>query len=264
MEQADGRYRVPAVVRTVAILTQLAARQDQTLSELVADVGLPRTTVFHLLTTMEDLGLVRRAPNGRGYRLGMKLFELGSGALRQIDVRELARPHLRRLVELHGETAQLSTMDADERELVCIEKVDSPQPVRVGLWVGAKVPLHATAAGKVVLARMSQRRLAAYLDRAPLERYTETTICDPARLRAELARARIDGYAGDNEEYHPGVSGLAAPALDAMGHVVATVSVTAPSRRLTARLRRRVARSVKAEADALSRELGASPEQLAG
>jgi DNA-binding IclR family transcriptional regulator len=205
--------------------------------------------------------MVRRAPSGRGYRLGLKLFELGSRALRQIDMREIARPHLHRLVGLHNETAHLGTLDADGTELVCIEKVDSPQAVRVGLWVGAKLALHATSSGKVVLAGLGDRRLNAYLQ-APLRQFTDTTITDPAALRAELTRVRVLGHATDDGEFASGVSGVAAPVRDGGGHLVATVSVTAPTARLTARTRNHIARSVMETARTISRELGASPDQV--
>ena len=263
MEHPEGGagYQVTAVVRATQLLTHLAEREDQTLSELVKAVGLPRTTIFHQLNTLEALGMIRRAPSGRGYRLGLKLFELGSRALRQIDIREIARPHLRDLVGLHNETAHLGTLDADGTELVCIEKVDSPQAVKVGLWVGAKLPLHATSSGKVVLATMSDRRLDAYLDE-PRRRYTDSTITEPADLRAELTRVRVLGYAKDDGEFEPGVSGVAAPITDATGTLVATVSVTAPTARLTARARNHIARSVTDAARTISRELGASPEQV--
>lgn len=264
MEQLEGRagYQVTAVVRATRLLTHLAEREDQTLAELVRAVGLPRTTIFHQLNTLEALGLIRRAPSGRGYRLGLKLFELGSRALRQIDIREIARPYLRHLVGLHEETAHLGTLDAGGTELVCIEKVDSPQAVKVGLWVGAKLPLHATSSGKVVLATLSRRRLDAYLEH-PLRQYTDSTITGPAALRAELTRIRVLGYAKDDGEFEPGVSGVAAPVRDGGGTVAATVSVTAPTSRLTARTRNHIARSIAEAAHAISRQLGAPPEQLA-
>jgi DNA-binding IclR family transcriptional regulator len=225
--------------RTVAIIEAVGSG-SRTFSDIAEATGLARSTAHRLLKALEAQGLIS-FDVGFGYRLGPRLVRLASAALRELPLRDLARPALERLARVTGETAQLFVRSGDER--LCIDVVESESELRTIVPVGASLPLTAGSAGKVIMAwALDQERLLGLLrpftDRTP----------GVDRLRRQLATAHHRGWAESSGEREPGVASVSAPVFGAAGSVLAAVSVSGPAQRLGPRPGRQYAPAVVAAA----------------
>jgi DNA-binding IclR family transcriptional regulator len=208
--------------RALRILAGLGD-EPRSLDDLAGEIGVHKTTVLRLLRTLEAERFVRRV-EGHRYTLGSRLFALADAAGEQYVVRRVAAPYLRRLNRSTGQTVHLAAYE--NGQVVYVDKLDSAQSVRMYSRIGVPAPPHCTAVGKVLLAARPDRdALVAELD---LALYTERTITDPAKLRAELARVAQQGWAKDHAEHEPFVNCVAAPVTAVAGRVVAAVSVSVP------------------------------------
>jgi DNA-binding IclR family transcriptional regulator len=212
--------RVQSIDRALELLRAVASSPSpETAPELADRCGLNRSTAWRLLATLEHNGLVERDGNNR-YVVGYAVLQL-AGAVGHEPLVRLAHPYVRALAERSGETANLAI--PRQLGLVYVDQVQAPH-VMAANWQGRATPLHATSTGKAFLAWLPERDLAAALA-APLERYTETTIVEPAALRAELDDVRDRGYANSRGELEPALWGVSAPVLDRLRQPVAVVSV---------------------------------------
>jgi IclR family acetate operon transcriptional repressor len=241
----EGGRSVGSVARALALLDALADGPAG-VNALARRIGVNPSSASRLLATLESGGLVERDPGGP-YRLGLHLVALADRVLSRLDVRELARPQLRALVEATGETATLSVADGDQA--VTVDFVPGESSVVSMARLGRPSIGHATAAGKVLLAF-------AGTPPATLEAYTERTITDPARLEAELARVRDQGWAEAEGEREPDLNALAAPVFGRGGALAAILGLQGPAARLTAERRRSVLPALLSAASAVSRALG--------
>ncbi len=244
-----------SVLRALAIVDLLGrAGEELGVTEISNRLGLHKSTVFRLLTTLAAAGYVRQeSPLGK-YRLGMRLAELGMIALSQIDLRSEARPFLRDLMEATGETVHLGIVDGDQ--VVYIDKIESRQILTMKSTIGSRAPAHCTALGKVLMAFLPDEDLDALLARRDLARLTANTIAQPAGLREHLVRIREQGYAIDDEEHEPGIRCIAAPIRDHTSRVVAAVSVSGPSVRITREAMERIIPRVIEAGNEISRAVG--------
>ncbi len=240
--------RVAAVERAIAVLEALIGGELGT-NEIARRTGLNASSASRQLATLASAGLVEHRPDSGRYRLGPRLVELGQAALADLDLRDLARPHLQALVEETGETATLSV--PGEGDAITIDFVQSPRSVRSVAQVGRPSVGHATAAGKVVLAFAPAR------PRSRLQRFTERTIVRRAALESELEHVRRDGYARAVDERELGLSAVAAPVLDRDRELAAVLGVQGPSERLRGGVLDAVLPPLLEAASALSRSLGA-------
>lgn len=248
-----------STVRNAArVLKAFLSREESIgVSELSRRLGLGKSAVHRLLTTLAAEGLVEQDPRTGGYRLGIVMFELGEAVKVHLDLHAAAAPVLAQLREQTGESAQVGVLDGDE--VVYVDRLESAHSLRLFTETGRRVPAHCTSSGKVLLAHLDDAVRAEYLAR-PLTRYTPHSLTDPAALRAELDRVRAAGWAEAVNEREIGVASVAAPVRDARGGVVAALSVGAPVARFGAPQRRRVSRAVVEAGEAISRRLGFSPE----
>ncbi len=225
------RRSVQSVDRALDLLEALAAADGEvSITALAARTGLHVSTVHRLLATLLRRGYVRQNPETSRYYAGAKLATLAEGRSRFGELRLRARPILRAIAEQTRESTNLVVLD--DVMAVYIESIPSSQVVRLFTQVGNRVPLHATGAGKVLLAALPQARRDTLLDRLELRPYTAHTLVDPAALRRALDEARERGFAIDDEEYDEGVRCVAVP-VGGMDHAVAALSVSAPAMRLT-------------------------------
>lgn len=245
----EGGRTVGSVARALALLDALA-EGPAGVNALARRIGVNPSSASRLLATLEAGGLVEREPGGP-YRLGLHLVALADRVLSRLDVRELARPQLRALVEETGETATLSVADGDQA--VTVDFVPGGSSVVSMARLGRPSIGHATAAGKVLLA------FAGTLP-AALEPYTERTITDPAVLAAELARVRDQGWAEAEGEREPDLNALAAPVFGRGGALVAILGLQGPAARLTSDRRAEVLPALLSAAAAVSRALGGSAD----
>ncbi|MFN8456510.1 MAG: IclR family transcriptional regulator [Anaerolineae bacterium] len=221
---------IQSVQRAVTILRSFSeAEPTLGVTSLSERLGLHKSTVSRLLSTLEREGFVEQDPETGKYRLGLGLVSLAGFALERLDLRRIAHPHLGPLAELTQETINLTVLDGHEG--VNIERVASPRSIRYVGSVGRRTPLHCSSTGKVMLAYMTPQERDALLPR-PLPRYTAKTITDRATLEAELAQIRAQGYGIAREEYEEDLAAVAAPIYNHLGRVLATVSITGPAYRL--------------------------------
>jgi DNA-binding IclR family transcriptional regulator len=239
---------VAAVERAAGVLSALATGALGT-NEVARRTGLSASTASRQLATLAAAGLVEHVPETGRYRLGPRLVELGNAALGQLDLRQLARPHLRALVAATGETATLSV--PAERDAVTVEFEQSPRSVQSVARLGRPSVGHATATGKVMLAFGGRP-----LPEGSLQRYTERTTTDPAALARELRSVRERGWAAAVEERERELAAIAAPVPGPGGALTAILGVQGPVPRFGRAERERAAAHLLAAAAALSARLG--------
>jgi IclR family transcriptional regulator, acetate operon repressor len=229
--QKRTRRSVQSVDRALDLLEALVAADGEvSITALATRTGLHVSTVHRLLSTLLRRGYVRQNPETSRYYAGAKLATLAEGRSRFGEMRLRARPILRAITESTRETANLVILD--DAAAVYIETVPSPQVVRLFTAIGNRVPLHATGAGKCILAALPIAKRDAIIDRLELRPYTPHTIVDAAALRRALDEARERGFTLDDEEYDDGVRCVAVP-VGGMTDAVASISVSAPASRLT-------------------------------
>lgn len=233
MKQPHERHGVQAVERALKILLILAeARQPLTLSQIRDRSGLNISTAHRLLHTLANYGFIAQDRETGKYMLGLRTFEVGHAALYSFDIRTAARPILQELVDRCNETTNLGILDQDD--VVYIDQIESSNMIQIFARIGSRGPIHCTGAGKCLLAHYTDREFERFLQRKmPLERYTDRTITDPARLREEMQLIRARGYALDNGELEDGVRCVAVPIWNYEGKAIAAVSVSGPDSRFT-------------------------------
>jgi len=230
----------PSVASKVfAILNAFVPGESRlTLSEISRRAGLPLPTTHRLVGQLIRLGGIERE-DGRTYRIGIRLWEIGSLAPIRGGLRELAMPFMEDLYEATHENIQLAVLD--ELEAMVIEKISGRASVRIVTRVGGRLPLHATGVGKVLLAHAPTEVLGQVLAEG-LKRYTWKTIVDPDLLLADLELVRQRGYSFTRDEMTEGALSVGAPIFGPEQEVVAALSVVVDSRvgdpdRLAAALR---------------------------
>jgi IclR family acetate operon transcriptional repressor len=219
------------IARAMAVLHAFDADKPELgVTELSRRVDLDKSTVYRLLSALQQGGLVAQNPETSKYHLGLGLLRLAGLAQQNLDLPRISRPYLQELADLSQETVNLSMMTADEK-IINIDGINSPHRVRNVGWIGREMPAHAVSGGKVMLAFLPQEKLEQVLARG-LAGLTPQTIVEPARLRAELAQIRQVGYATAQEELEEGLSAVAAPIRNHEGRPIAIISISGPSFRL--------------------------------
>jgi DNA-binding IclR family transcriptional regulator len=224
------------------------------LAELSEKLQLHKSTVHRLIMVLERHNVIERnSVNGR-YRLGLKLFELGTRAVSQLDLRERARPYLERLVLETSETVHLCILD--ETEVVYLDKVEPARSVRMATSVGRRNPAYCTAVGKAMLAWLPESQVESIVRKDGLKAVTPHTITSLLEFKRELSAIRKRGYAVDNEEIEEGVRCIGCVVRNFSGEPVAAISISGPAFRLTESKVPVLATAVVAAAHGLSRGLG--------
>lgn len=221
-------------------------------SELARELELTRSNVHRTLQTLTAAGYLRAAADGSGYECTVKLFELSSAVMERVDVRRCAQAHIHRLAQRTAETVHLSILDGNE--VVYLDKIESPQPVRAYSSIGGRAPAHCVASGKALLSRLDPAAWEAFVA-AGLPAWTERTLTDPEQLARELAQVRDTGCAVNRGEWRISVAGLASVVFDAAGRACAAVGVSGPVDRVLP-AEARCQEAVLEAAAAISRELG--------
>jgi IclR family transcriptional regulator, KDG regulon repressor len=239
--------------RAIAILREFSEQDPAlTVSEISRRLGIHKSTVSRILGTLLEEGVVWHNPETGRYSLGMALVEMSGVALGQIDVRAAAMPHMGRLAVETNETITVAVRR--RREIVTVVHLASTHSIRHVMWIGRRLPLHTTAAGKALLASMHAhgedwRALVGMPeDDRPID--WETT------LEAELASIANRGYAEDSDEVEIGTAAIAAPVVDHTGEAVAAISISGPSTRFGSEARDTTAPLLIEAANAIAGDLG--------
>lgn len=249
----------PALVRACAILDAVAQSGEGVgVSALARDLAIPRNTAYELVNTLVACSLVSFDSGGR-VRLGFHLFELGSAYVQSLDLFNEARPIVRELVRATADTVHVAMLDG--RHVVFLVKEEGEQSVRNLSAVGRRIPAHGTAVGKAMLAFQPREETLQRLNGARLERLTPATITDVDALLAELDATVERGYSTDVEESNPGVCCLAAPVRNALGVVIAGMSLATRRSRMTTGREEELSRLIVRAAEQLSRRLGYLPRR---
>lgn len=247
MSTSAGIPRTRSLDRAIDVLEAIAeSSRPASASALARATGQPRPTVSRTLRTLADRGLV--AETATGWVIGHGLFRLTRLADPRQALIEAAGGPLRRLRDLTGESALLSTVTG-RIGMDIVVQLDAAHHLGVVGWVGADVPLHASAAGKLLLAELSRPELAAWVEESRPARLTIRTHATLAELDVELARVRRRGFAEIVDELEDGLVSLAAPVRDRAGDLVAMIGVSGPTSRLDS-VRRRALRPTLLEAAA--------------
>lgn len=247
---------VKSIEKALKILNCFSeANFELDLSQIVQTVHLPKTTVYRILCTLEKEGIVSQNDENKKYRLGLKLFELGSLVFRNLKLREEALPLMEKLSEESGETVHLGILD--KHEVISIETTDSPFSLRSSVYIGKRAPAYCTGVGKALLAFQPPEKMRVFLQNNKLRRYTVNTITDLEELKKQLKRIKGEEYAIDNMEHEEGVRCVAAPIRGYKNKVVASISISGPSIRITEERIPQLISMVKETAQAISKKLGA-------
>jgi IclR family KDG regulon transcriptional repressor len=220
----DGMVR--SVLLITGVMEALADEKQLGVSELAARLDIHKSTVYRFLSSLQTLGYVRQNEENEKYGLSYKILDLAGRILSGIDVRQAARPIMERISDKTRETVHLSTLEQDE--VIYIDKIDSSQPLRMHSYVGQKIPIHASALGKVLLAWGPKHLLGDLLKKGKLKRFTDTSITEPEALQKEIQKVHSQGYAEDREESVPGVRCVAAPIRNSDESAVAALSISLP------------------------------------
>ena len=222
-------------------------------TEISRRLELPKATAHRILSRLRERNLVLKDGTGC-YQVGPGTL-VWAGAYRKTEgLAEIARPHLRRLLEETGETVHLFTYE--NGKAYYLDKLESLRPVRMMSRIGSSPALHCTSAGRAILSHLPASELESYLAGVRLEKRTSRTVTDPSELRFLLERARDRGYAEENEENEEGIRCIGAVILDEWSYPVGALSVTALAYRFGDESVERVGALVRQAAAEISGELG--------
>ena len=256
-----GRMRLSSVANAIRLAKAFSEDESEMgISALATRLGLAKSTVHRLATTLVEYDILEQDHETGKYRLGIALFELGTLVRRKMDAASGAQVQIHVLAEATNETVQLAILD--HLSVLYIRVRESRQAVRMSSGLGSRAPAHCTSVGKALMAFQPAEVVQQIIDNG-LKRYTDSTITDPAALLEELATIRQKGYAIDDEEFEVGLRCVAAPIRDHTGQVTAAISVAAPVQRMTKRNLQTSVPTVIAAGEAISRRLGYLPSLAA-
>lgn len=225
--------QVRSVCKAMELLSCLArARGPLSLGELSRRTGIPKATVHGLLSSMRPSAVVEQSAEDGKYRLGMRLFEYGCVVSRGWNVLEAAAEPMRRVAEETGETVSLAALDRGE--VLVLDCADAHGDLRVVSEKGARLPLHCTSQGKLLLAYLPQAQQRSLLRSCDFAAYTPHGHTSAASLEEELPEILARGYAIENGEYRIGLRSVSAPVFDVSGQAAYAVCVVGMFRRVNA------------------------------
>ena len=225
--------------------------------EVARKTTLSPSTTGRIMAYMKEMGILNQDPETHLYMMGSKVLAWAGIYMVTSDVRTIALPVMVRLQEQTRETISLYILEGSER--VCVERLESPETVRIVARVGRRIPLYAGSAGKVFLAFMPEHRREMILRDIDLVPMTARTITDVDALRANLSQIREKGYAVSRGEWIIDASGTAAPIFDQKGQITAAISISGPGQRFTDEKIKEMAHLLVKEAAQISFELGYYP-----
>jgi DNA-binding IclR family transcriptional regulator len=252
------KYIVPALERGLKLLGEFS-RDTRRLGapELARRLGLPRSTVFRLLTTLESLGFLERVEGGGEYRLGMAVLRLGFEYLASLELTELGQPLLERLCADLRYPCNLVVRDG--RSIVYVAKVTPPTPLTSSVRVGTRLPAHATVLGRILLEDLPLAELRQLYPEEQLQRFSASTPGTVMELFDMVQSDLQRGYVLGEGFYEASISTIAAPVRDDSTRIVAALGVTIPSAHIDAGRLDELVQRTRAAADELSRLLNYSP-----
>lgn len=252
------------VLNTLRVIEEVAARQPVGVSELARVLEMPKTSVQRALQTLRTAGWLAPTDDETTTRwaLTSRALHVGQQAMRELSLRDAAIPVMRELRRRTEETIHL--MVPEGRNVVLIERLDTPKLIRITLPLGSSAPIHASSNGKAVLAS-SRPDVVEDLIAEGLPRYTDSTIVDPGSLREELEMIRKRGFATNTGEWRADIAAVAAAIMGDNGRPVGSLSISTPADRMPPEMRLPYGELVRDAAREISVALGhVAPADLAG
>ena len=244
-----------AVERALAMLEAVAqAQEGLSNAEISRKLKIPKSSASYILRTLATQGYLNRDGETAKYRVGLKVLSLSRGALSGIDVREVALPIMRHLMEKTHLTCHLAILDGPDA--VYIEKVEPQGFLRVDTWVGRRMRVHATSVGKALAAYIPPERLEKIVAERGMEKRAPKTITSLPRLLKELEKVRAQGYAVDDEENNLGARCLGAPVFNQHGAIEASLGLSGTIHQINAQTMPRIVEALKDAARHISMQLG--------
>lgn len=227
------------------------------IGDITSKLRLSKSTVHRILMNLETNRYVERAGSDGKYRLGPRLFELGTKALATLDLRDEVQPCLEHLVAKTGETSHFGVLR--DGEVTSLFNVQTKKSLGSASTVGRRIPVYCTSLGKAILAFSQRAIVESVIGKCQFEPCTEHTITQQSLLEAELKGIRKRGYAIDDEEFEIGLRCIGAPVRNHLGEVIGAISIAGPTIRVTKKNVPELARFVVQAADELSERLGNRP-----
>jgi len=251
----SGRYTITSLDRAFDVMEALVeADAGHTLAELASETDIPKSTLFRILSTLEDRNCVTLDLDTKEYDLGLKLWELGSAFIEKTDLDSSATPYMRDLAESCEASIFLAVMDGSD--VVYIRRIESPNSVMMVRKLGHRAPIYCTATGEAMLAFLPEERQEEIIEETDFTAHTPHTNTEPDELRRRLSQIRDEGVAVVDGEYNPELLCISAPVLGGRGTVKAAITVAKPSSEADPERIDRIKEEVRGKALALSQEMG--------
>jgi IclR family transcriptional regulator, KDG regulon repressor len=249
-----SRHNLKSLFKLIDILDCFSTLdRELSVTEIARRTRMPKSTAHRLADSLRAVGFLEQDASRDHYRLGLKLFELGSTVLANMPLHREARPFVDSLTKLSGEAVHLCVFDGTH--MVTVERAEPATSAHNTLTTMEASTCYSTGVGKATLAFQSEAVIEKVI-RLGLRPLTRSTIIDPQRLREELALTRSRGYAFDDGEHEPSVRCVGAPIRNVAGRVFAAISVTGPARRFPDERIEPLAELVISHAAAISARLG--------
>jgi DNA-binding IclR family transcriptional regulator len=251
--KGEKYFFISSLAKGLKTLELLAENAELSVSDVAKLMGLNRAGSHRHLATLKDLGYVEQNEANR-YQLTSKLFELGLKYANRIEILKVAHPYLEELSTTFKETVNLGLFDTNE--ILHLDKIDSPEILRIDSPLGSRAPAYCTALGKAILSSLPPNELDGYLSKIKLKRLGPNTITSKKKLREELIETSKRGVAIDNEELSTGLCCIASPVFDHTGRALYAISLSAPAIRFTPKRIDKIRPVIKAICRKLSEKLG--------
>src|SRR5258708_27735115 len=251
--QGGPAYPLSSVDHALELLLLFRSRPTLRVSEVADSLNVARSTAHRLLAMLVSRQFAVQDPATRAYRPGPRLVEIGLAAIGALDVRARMRPYLTEIAARTGETVSLLVLDGDMVHF--IDSIESERTVRVGSRFDARMPAHATSAGKAMLAALTAHEVLASYPTEKLVTVTERTLATRTQLLATLGQVRAAGFAVNHEESEIGLGAVGMAVLDIDGRPAAGFTVAAPMQRMTQRYVQAIAQELRGIVAAATAEL---------
>lgn len=256
--KGEKYFFISSLAKGIKTLELLAEKEKLSVSDVAKYLGFNRAGSHRHLATLKDLGYVEQN-EANSYQLTSKLFELGLKYANRFEIRKVAYPYMEELSRTFKETINLGLFDANE--ILHLEKIDSPEILRIDSPLGTRAPAYCTALGKAILSVLPSNELDAYLGKINLRRHGPNTITSKKKLRSELEEILKIGVAIDNEELATGLCCIASPIFNHTGRAPYAISLSAPAIRFTAKRIDKIQPVIKTICKKLSEKLGSATQK---
>lgn len=226
MSEDKSQSAVPAIERALNILEYLGTvDKPVTLKEISSILKIPNASTFRIVKYLCSRGYLQEKSEPQAqYSLGLKILDLSHMLTKQLDITQIAKPSMKKLSELTGQTSQLAVLQ--KHGIMYIDQIFPTKPVSIIAPLRTELPVNISASGKVLVAHLSSDERDDYLKSMELVHKTSNSITDIDQLKVELKKVRKDGYAIDNEEFATGIGCLAAPIFDYSNRCIAAIGIT--------------------------------------